>query len=136
MGRQVGGLRWILAITAIGQLVFLGPEPALANTARVAAALLTAALLPLTTRVDDMLDALERGLRPLRRIGMDAERAALLLAVTITTVPSSRGWPPRCARRSAPAGCGRRCERASFPSSCSRCGTPTSSARPSPPAVR
>lgn len=87
LGRQVGGLRWILAITAIGQLVFLGPEPALANTARVAAALLTAALLPLTTRVDDMLDALERGLRPLRRIGMDAERAALLLAVTITTIP-------------------------------------------------
>lgn len=87
LGRQVWGLRWILAITVIGQLVFLGPEPALANTARVAAALLVAALLPLTTRVDDMLDALERGLGPLRRIGMDAERAALLLAVTITTIP-------------------------------------------------
>ncbi|MBQ9918720.1 MAG: energy-coupling factor transporter transmembrane protein EcfT [Microbacterium sp.] len=87
LGRQVWGLRWILAITVIGQLVFLGPEPALANTARVAAALLVAALLPLTTRVDDMLDALERGLGPLRRIGVDAERAALLLAVTITTIP-------------------------------------------------
>ena len=86
LGRQVWGLRWILAITVIGQLVFLGPEPALANTARVAAALLVAALLPLTTRVDDMLDALERGLGPLRRIGVDAERAALLLAVTITTI--------------------------------------------------
>lgn len=87
LGRQLRGLRWILAITAIGQLVFLGPEPALANTARVAAALLVATLLPLTTRVDDVLDALERALRPLRRVGMDAERAALLLAVTITTVP-------------------------------------------------
>ncbi|MDI9891299.1 energy-coupling factor transporter transmembrane component T family protein [Microbacterium sp. IEGM 1404] len=87
LGRQAWGLRWILAITVIGQLVFLGPEPALANTARVAAALLVAALLPLTTRVDDMLDALERGLGPLRRIGVDAERAALLLAVTITTIP-------------------------------------------------
>lgn len=87
LGRQVGILRWILAVTAVGQLVFLGPVPALANTARVGAALLVAALLPLTTRVDDMLDALERGLGPLRRIGMDAERAALLLAVTITTIP-------------------------------------------------
>ena len=87
LGRQVWGLRWVLAITVIGQLIFLGPEPALANTARVAAALLIAALLPLTTRVEDMLDALERGLGPLRRIGMDAERAALLLAVTITTIP-------------------------------------------------
>ncbi|WP_022879468.1 energy-coupling factor transporter transmembrane protein EcfT [Microbacterium sp. B19] len=87
LGRQVWGLRWIIAVTALGQLIFLGPEPALANTARVAAALLVAALLPLTTRVEDMLDALERGLGPLRRIGMDAERAALLLAVTITTIP-------------------------------------------------
>lgn len=87
LGRQLWGLRWILAITAVGQLVFLGPEPALANTARVATALLVAALLPLTTRVDDMLDALERGLGPLRRLGMDAERTALLLAVAITTVP-------------------------------------------------
>lgn len=87
LGRQIWGLRWIVAITAIGQLVFLGPEPALANTARVSAALVVAVLLPLTTRVDDMLDALERGLGPLRRIGMDAERAALLLAVTITTIP-------------------------------------------------
>lgn len=84
---QTWALRWIVAITAIGQLVFLGPESALANTARVAATLLVAALLPLTTRVDDMLDALERGFGPLRRIGMDAERAALLLAVTITTIP-------------------------------------------------
>lgn len=87
LGRQLWGLRWILAITAVGQLVFLGPEPALANTARVAAALLVAALLPLTTRVDDMLDALERGLGPLRRLGMDAEHTALLLAVALTTVP-------------------------------------------------
>ena len=87
LGRQAWGLRWIVAVTAISQLLFLGPEPALANTARVAAALVVAALLPLTTRVDDMLDALERGLGPLRRIGMDADRAALLLAVTITTVP-------------------------------------------------
>ncbi|RWR15970.1 energy-coupling factor transporter transmembrane protein EcfT [Microbacterium enclense] len=87
LGRQVWGLRWIFAVTAIGQLLFLGPEPALANTARVTAAVLVAALVPLTTRVDDLLDALERGLGPLRRIGMDTERAALLLAVTITTIP-------------------------------------------------
>lgn len=87
LGREMWGLRWVLAVTALGQLMFLGPEPALANTARVVAALLVAALLPLTTRVDDLLDALERGLRPLRRIGMDADRAAVLLAVTIMTVP-------------------------------------------------
>jgi len=87
LARQTWALRWIVVVTAAGQVIFLGVEPAVANTARVMAALLIAALLPLTTRTEDLLDALERGLAPLRRIGGDAERAALLLAVTVTTVP-------------------------------------------------
>ena len=87
LARQTWALRWIVVVTAAGQLLFLGIEPAVANTARVTAALLIAALLPLTTRADELLDALERGLAPLRRVGGDAERAALLLAVTVTTVP-------------------------------------------------
>jgi len=87
LGRQMWALRWVVAVTAAGQLIFLGVEPAIANTARVSAALLVAALLPLTTRAEAMLDALERGFGPLRRFGVDAERAALLLAVTITTIP-------------------------------------------------
>lgn len=85
--RQAWALRWVVVVTAAGQLLFLGVEPAVANTARVAAALLVAALLPLTTRAEAMLDALERGLAPLGRIGVDAERTALLLAVTMTTIP-------------------------------------------------
>lgn len=87
LGRQSWALRWIVVVTAAGQLIFLGPEPAIANTARVTAALLVASLVPLTTRAEAMLDALERGLAPASRLGVDAERAALLLAVTITTVP-------------------------------------------------
>ena len=87
LGRQVFGLRWILAITIVGQLVFLGPQPAVANTARVAAAIAVAALLVLTTRVTDLLDAFERGLRPMRRVRVDPQRAALLLTVTLTTIP-------------------------------------------------
>ncbi|HKT56691.1 MAG TPA: CbiQ family ECF transporter T component [Microbacterium sp.] len=87
LGRQVFGLRWILAITIVGQLVFLGPQPAVANTARVAAAIAVAALLVLTTRVTDLLDAFERGLRPLRRVRVDPQGAALLLTVTLTTIP-------------------------------------------------
>jgi len=85
--RQAWALRWVVVVTAAGQLIFLGVEPAVANTARVTAALLVAALLPLTTRAEAMLDALERGLAPLGRIGVDAERTALLLAVTMTTIP-------------------------------------------------
>ncbi|HWT32707.1 MAG TPA: CbiQ family ECF transporter T component [Microbacterium sp.] len=87
LGRQVFGLRWILVITIVGQLVFLGPQPAVANTARVAAAIVLAALLVLTTRVTALLDAFERGLRPLRRLRIDPQRVALLLTVTLTTIP-------------------------------------------------
>lgn len=86
LGRQVFALRWVLAITLVGQLVFLGPEPAIANTARVGAAMVLAALLVLTTRVTALLDAFERGLHPLRRV-LDPQRAALMLTVTLTTVP-------------------------------------------------
>jgi biotin transport system permease protein len=87
LARQLVALRWVLLVTIVGQLLFLGPEPAVANTARVAAAIVLAALLALTTPVTALLDVLERGLRPLARLGVDPERGALLLAVTLTTIP-------------------------------------------------
>ena len=87
LARQAVALRWLIVITLAAQLVFLGPEQAVANTARVTAAVLLAGLLALTTRVTDLLDAVERGLRPLDRVGFDSERAAVLLTVTLTTVP-------------------------------------------------
>ncbi len=87
LGGQAWALRWMIVITAAGQLVFLGLEPAAANTARVAAAVLVAGVLPLTTPVSAMLDALERGMRPLRLVGVDPTRVALLWMVTLTTIP-------------------------------------------------
>lgn len=87
LGRQVHAIHWVIAITALSQLVFLGPEPAVANVARVTAAIALAALLALTTRVTALLDAIERGLHPLERLGLDAQRIALLLTVTISTIP-------------------------------------------------
>ena len=87
LGRQVLGVRWLIAFTLAGQLIFLGPEPAVANTARVTAAIVLAGLLALTTRVTALLDAVERGLRPLERLRLDSQRAALLLTVTLSTLP-------------------------------------------------
>ncbi|MFT4218990.1 MAG: energy-coupling factor transporter transmembrane component T [Microbacterium sp.] len=87
LGRQVYALRWILAITVVSQLIFLGPEPTVANSARVLAAIALAGLLVLTTRVTVLLDVLERALGPLRRVGVDPQRAALMLTVSLTTVP-------------------------------------------------
>jgi biotin transport system permease protein len=87
LARQILSVRWVIVITFGAQLIFLETEPAVANTSRVLAALLIAGLLVLTTRIADLLDALERALRPFARVGVDAERVALILAVAITTVP-------------------------------------------------
>jgi len=81
------GLRWLIVVTAAGQLLFLGLEPAVANTSRVVAALLIAGLVPVSTPVSALLDALERGLSPIARFGVDPGRAALLLTLAITTIP-------------------------------------------------
>jgi biotin transport system permease protein len=91
LARQVLAVRWVIVITLAGQLLFLGPEPAVANTARVTSAVVLAALLVLTTRVTDLLDAVERGLRPLAVLRVDPARAALLLTVTLSTVPVLAG---------------------------------------------
>lgn len=87
LGRQIILIRWIITITAIGQLIFLDIESAISNTSRMIAAILLAALLVLSTRVADLLDAFQRGLRPFGRIGIDPARIALMLAVAINTVP-------------------------------------------------
>lgn len=87
LARQVLAVRWVIVLVVVGQLIFLGPEPAVANAARITSALVIAALLVLTTRTTALLDAVARGLRPLQRLHLDTERAALLLAVTLSTVP-------------------------------------------------
>jgi biotin transport system permease protein len=87
LARQLFALRWILAITVVSQLIFLGPEPAVANTVRVAAAVVLSVLLVLTTTVTALLDALEHGLGPLKRIRVDPQSVALVLTVTLTTIP-------------------------------------------------
>ncbi|WP_086522300.1 energy-coupling factor transporter transmembrane component T family protein [Clavibacter michiganensis] len=84
---QVRAVRWLMLFTLVSQLVLLGPEPAVANTARVTSAIAIAGLLVLTTSMTELLDGIERGLGPLRRLGVDTERISLLLTVTAGTVP-------------------------------------------------
>jgi biotin transport system permease protein len=87
LARQTWALKWVIAFMLVGQLIFLGPVPAVLNTVRVTAAVLLAALLALTTRVTALLDALERGLAPLRVVRVDPARVALMLTVTLSTLP-------------------------------------------------
>jgi biotin transport system permease protein len=88
--RQLRAIRWLLALILLSQLVFLGPEDAVANTARAAAAIGMSAIVSLTTPPGVLLAALERGLRPLAALRVDPERAALVLAVAINAIPVLR----------------------------------------------
>ncbi|MFB2600061.1 CbiQ family ECF transporter T component [Herbiconiux sp. P17] len=90
--RQLWRLRWIVAITLITQVIFLPLPVAATNTGRVVTVVMLATLLTLTTRTSALLDAVERGLGPFRRIGVDPARVGLLMAMTITVVPVIAGY--------------------------------------------
>ncbi|QTX04337.1 energy-coupling factor transporter transmembrane component T family protein [Agromyces archimandritae] len=83
--RQLRPLAWIVAITLPINWIFTGFEHAVTVALRIAVCVALAALVTLTTRVGDMLDAVQRGLSRVPRV--DAERIGLLLAMTIRAVP-------------------------------------------------
>lgn len=87
LGRQLLPLRWIVVFMVVTQLIFLTPWAMVLNTSRVVLLVALAALVTLTTRTEDLLATVERALRPLRRLGVDAERVALTLSLTLSMVP-------------------------------------------------
>ena len=91
LGRQLVATRWVVGVTLAGQLIFLGPQSAAANTTRVAAAITLAGLLALTTRATELLETVERAMQPLARLRIDPGRAALTLTVTLSTLPVLAG---------------------------------------------
>lgn len=84
---QLWALRWMILFVVITQLLFAVPMVAMVTTTRILVILLLAALLSLTTTVSELLAAFQKFLRPLRVVGLDGDRVALVLALTITTVP-------------------------------------------------
>lgn len=88
LARQVWALRLLVVMSFVGQVIFLGPEAATIGTVRIVSAVVLAALLALTTPVTALLEVFERALAPLRVIGRDPGRAALLLVVAFGAVPT------------------------------------------------
>lgn len=97
VARQVWLTRWIVAVMVVTQLIFLTPLDAAVNTVRVVAIVLLAALLTLTTRSEALLDALQVGLSPLARVGVDPRRVGLTLSLTISMIPVVAGFARRVA---------------------------------------
>lgn len=84
---QLWPMRWFLLFIAIFQVIFTGWERALMTCGTLLMTVAIAALITLTTRVTEMLDVCQRLLGPLRRFGVDPDRAGLVLALTIRCIP-------------------------------------------------
>jgi biotin transport system permease protein len=84
---QLRPLLWIGACTAVFHLVVNGWERALVVVGVLTALVLLAALVTLTTRTTDLVDALVAACRPLRVVGADPERIGLMVALGIRCVP-------------------------------------------------
>jgi biotin transport system permease protein len=84
---QVWPLRWVVLLLLPFQWWTAGWQMAISVVGTLVVAVTGAALISLTTRVTDLLDVIARVLQPARRIGVDPDRVALLLALTIRAVP-------------------------------------------------
>jgi biotin transport system permease protein len=85
--RQLWPMRWFVLAIAVFQVIFAGPERAVMVCGTLLLTVAIAALVTLTTRVTAMLDVCQRLLGPFRRVGVDPDRAGLVLALTIRCVP-------------------------------------------------
>jgi biotin transport system permease protein len=88
---QVRPMRWLVLGLLVLQTLTADWITAVIVTGRLVVAIVLAGLVTLTTRVVDLLDVFERVLGPFRRVGVDAERVALMLALAIRTVPVVAG---------------------------------------------
>ncbi|MFX1756901.1 energy-coupling factor transporter transmembrane component T family protein [Rhodococcus sp. As11] len=84
---QLRPLVWMLAIIAGFQVLVAGWERAVVICGSLLVAVALAALVTLTTRTTDMLDAIVRAARPLARVGVDPDRVGLVLVMTIRAIP-------------------------------------------------
>ncbi len=85
--QQMRPLRWFVAALVPLQLWAGGWRAVVVSVGTLLVMVSAAAVVTLTTRVTAILDVIERLAAPLRRLGVDPERIALVLALTIRAVP-------------------------------------------------
>ncbi|MEZ0491152.1 CbiQ family ECF transporter T component [Kineococcus sp. TBRC 1896] len=84
---QVRRAAWVLVALVVVQTWLQGPWEAAVVVGGLLTCLWSATLVTATTPVPDLLDTVVRALRPLRRFGVDPERAGLAFSLTLTSVP-------------------------------------------------
>ncbi|MFJ4996772.1 energy-coupling factor transporter transmembrane component T family protein [Microbacterium sp. NPDC088619] len=85
-------MRWLALVLGSALWIFVSPLTAWISTTRVTSLLLLAALLTITTRMEDLLAVLHRLLRPLGRLGIDADAVAMTISLTLTMIPVVAGF--------------------------------------------
>jgi biotin transport system permease protein len=85
--RQVYPAAILIAVLAGFHLFMDAPDLAFEVTARLGTVILLAISLTLTTRVSHMVDAMERGLFPLRWIGINPAKVGLMFSLAIRFIP-------------------------------------------------
>lgn len=88
---QLRPLLWVLVFVVAVQIWLAGPLAAGRVAANLVLAVGAAGLVTLTTRTQELLDALVTALRPLRHLGVDPDRAGLVLALAVRAVPVLAG---------------------------------------------
>jgi biotin transport system permease protein len=82
----------LLAVVILAlQTWLLDVRSAAVTVLRLVAALGVASLFTLTTRIDDVVGAIERALGPLRRFGVRPDRVGLLVGLTLQAVSTLSG---------------------------------------------
>lgn len=85
--RQARPLMWALGFLAIFHVLTDGWTRAVMVVGIIVVLVLLAGLVTLTTRTSDIVEAIVAACRPFERLGVDAEKVGLLLALGIRSVP-------------------------------------------------
>jgi biotin transport system permease protein len=91
LARQARPLLWVLVVVGAFHLLVNGWEEAAVVVGVILALVLLAGLVTLTSTTTALVDSLVTALRPARRLGVDADRVGLLLALSIRSVPVVAG---------------------------------------------
>jgi biotin transport system permease protein len=85
---QFWGLKYLLLLVVVPQILFgANWQIVLTNALRFTDAILLASLFTLTTRVDELLGVIEKGFKPMARLGIKPETVSLTLVMTINAIP-------------------------------------------------
>ena len=84
---QIRPMAWLLAIFFAVQLWLNDWQAGLLVISRIAAIVMFASLITLTTKTSDMLASLERALRPLKPLGLNPEKVSLAISMVLRFIP-------------------------------------------------